>query len=51
MESREIKLIRKAIELLDLNLEGKTVLTEVGSNNYLYTPIIPAKAGIMGVYK
>lgn len=38
------------IEKLSLNLNGKTVLTEVGTGNYLYTPIIPAIAGAKRVY-
>jgi hypothetical protein len=42
---RAFKIIHRAIETLDLNLKGKTILTEVGSNNYIYTPVIAAMAG------
>ena len=42
---RAIKLINQAIETLKLNLDGQIVLTEVGSNYYIYTPIIAALAG------
>jgi len=42
---RAFKIIHRVIENLDLNLNGKIVLTEVGSNNYIYTPIIAAMAG------
>lgn len=42
---RAFRIINRVIESLDLNLKGKTVLTEVGSNNYIYTPLIAAMAG------
>ena len=47
---RAIKIINETIESLDLNLNSYVVLTEVGSNNYLYTPIIPLLAGAKKVY-
>ena len=47
---RAIKLIREVVSKLDLNLTGLNVLTEVGSNNYLYTPLIAAIAGAENVY-
>lgn len=47
---REISLIRKSIQKLELNLSGKTVLTEVGSHNYLFTPIIALLANAEKVY-
>lgn len=47
---RAIRLIQKGIDALKLNLSGFSVLTEVGSNNYLYTPIIAAMAGAKKVY-
>ncbi len=50
MNKRPIKIIMDTIEKLSLNLNGKTVLTEVGTGNYLYTPIIPAIAGAKRVY-
>jgi hypothetical protein len=42
---RAFRIITRVIESLNLNLKGKTILTEVGSNNYIYTPIIAAIAG------
>lgn len=42
---RAIKIINRCISDLNLNLSGKVVLTEVGSNYYLYTPIIALLAG------
>jgi hypothetical protein len=38
---RAIGIINRCIQMLSLNLDGATVLTEVGSNNYMYTPVIP----------
>jgi hypothetical protein len=49
-EHRAVRLITDAIDRLDLSLEGLRVLTEVGTNNYLYTPIIAALAGAEQVY-
>lgn len=42
--------VRFAIEELDLNLLGATVLTEAGTNAYLLTPLIAAMAGADKVY-
>jgi hypothetical protein len=47
---RAIKIIDKVIQKLNLNLSGMTVLTEVGSNYFLYTPIIAARAGAERVF-
>jgi hypothetical protein len=47
---RALKMIKKIITRLNLNLNGLTVLTEVGTNNYAYTPIIAALAGAEKVY-
>jgi hypothetical protein len=43
--NRAIRLIREAVDKLSVDLRGYTVLTEVGSGGYLYTPIIAALAG------
>lgn len=42
---REIHLIKSVIKKFNLNLNGLTVLTEAASNNFIWTPIIAAKAG------
>lgn len=47
---RGIKLIETAIKNLELDLTGLTVLTEVGSGQYLFTPIIAALAGAKRTY-
>ena len=47
---RAIEIIEQTIRTLDLNLKSYVVLTEVGSNNYIYTPIIPLLAGAKKVY-
>ncbi|MGV3684491.1 MAG: hypothetical protein ACO1NS_02620 [Daejeonella sp.] len=47
---RAVTLATTAIARLNLNLSGYTVLTEVGSNNYLFSPIIPLLAGAKEVY-
>ena len=47
---RAIEIIKQTIKSLDLNLKSYVVLTEVGSNNYIYTPIIPLLAGAKKVY-
>ncbi|MEE1884703.1 hypothetical protein [Pedobacter flavus] len=49
-DKRAISIIRKAINALNLDLRGKIILTEVGSQNYIYTPIIPLLAGAEKVY-
>ncbi|MBV1880760.1 MAG: hypothetical protein KUG82_03965 [Pseudomonadales bacterium] len=47
---RAIRKINQSIKSLDLDLSGLVVLTEVGSNNYLYTPLIAALAGAHHVF-
>ncbi|MBT6052761.1 MAG: hypothetical protein HOG49_38670 [Candidatus Scalindua sp.] len=47
---KEIQTINDFISKTNLSLTGYTVLTEVGSNNYLYTPVIAAIAGAHRVY-
>ena len=47
---RAVRIIRKTIEFLNLDLNPYVVLTEVGSHNYIYTPIIPLLAGAKKVY-
>jgi hypothetical protein len=41
---RALRIINKTINELELDLDGLNILTEVGSNNYLYTPLIPLLA-------
>ena len=48
--NRAINLIKKEIDKWDLDLSGYTILTEVGSNHYVYTPIIAAIAGAKKVF-
>ena len=43
--NRIVSKINYYINKLDLNLSGYDVLTEVGSNLYNYTPLIPLLAG------
>ncbi len=40
-----VKKIHQAIQKLNLNLNGKSVLTEAATGNYVVTPIIAASAG------
>jgi hypothetical protein len=47
---RGIKIAKKMIDVLQLDLSGKIVLTEVGSENYLFTPVIAALANAKKVY-
>lgn len=47
---RGLRLIDNMIDLLQLDLSGKTILTEVGSNAFLFTPIIALKANAGKVY-
>ena len=47
---RAIQIIKNTVQDLELNLNPYVVLTEVGSNNYLYTPIIPLIAGAKKVF-
>jgi len=42
---RKQRLILNIIKKLNLNLKGLTILTEVGSNNYIFTPLIALMAG------
>jgi len=42
---KEIKYIQSIIKLLELKLDGLTVLTEIGSSYYFYLPFIAALAG------
>ena len=48
--NRAVKLIKITRDKLKLNLQGYKVLTEVGSNNYIYSPIIPLLCGAEKVY-
>jgi len=50
MNNKTIKYIKKIINILQLDLTGKVVLTEVGSENYLLIPIIAALADAKKVY-
>lgn len=47
---RAINKIKSAIKKLDLDLSGLNVLTEVGSNEFIYTPVIAAMAGAKKVF-
>jgi hypothetical protein len=47
---RALQIIKRSIARMKLNLAGYSVLTEVGSNNYLYTPTIAAMGGASKVY-
>jgi hypothetical protein len=47
---REQLLINRIVRKLQLKLDGLTILTEVGSNNYIYTPIIAIMAGAEKVF-
>jgi hypothetical protein len=47
---KAVKIIRESIITLDLDLANKVVLTEVGSANYCYIPLIPLLAGADKVY-
>lgn len=48
--NRSIKIINEAIKLLSLNLKNRTVLTEAGSNYFIYTPFIAYLAGAEKVF-
>lgn len=50
MIAREKRLISSVIDKLDLDLQGFNVLTEVGSRNFVYTPIIALAAGAENVF-
>ena len=45
LDKRAFLLIEKNIEKLELDLTDKVILTEVGSSNYGYSPLIPLMAG------
>jgi len=47
---RAIKKIKIAVSKLQLDLSEQTILTEVGSNEYVYIPIIAAIAGAKKVF-
>ncbi len=44
-QNRAKKIILTSKSNLDVNLEGYTVLTEAGSNHYLFSPIVPLLCG------
>ena len=48
--ARAIQIIKRSISNLNLDLAEKTVLTEVGSKEYVYTPVIAALAGAFKVF-
>jgi hypothetical protein len=48
--AKEIAFIDSSIKGLGLDLDGLTVLTEIGSNYYFYLPFIAAMAGAKKVY-
>lgn len=47
---RARRIIIETAKALDLDLKGRTVLTEVGTHNYLFSPIVPALCGAEKVY-
>ena len=47
---REKILIKNIIKKINLSLNELTILTEVGSNNFIYTPIISIMAGAKKVF-
>ncbi|WP_421977757.1 hypothetical protein [Roseivirga seohaensis] len=47
---RAIAKIKETIDHLDVDLTNEVVLTEVGSGNYIYSPIIPVLAGAEKVF-
>lgn len=48
--TKEIAFIKKVIKDIRIDLDGLTVLTEIGSNYYFYLPFIAALAGAAQVY-
>lgn len=48
--NRSIELIKKSINLNNLNLSGLSVFTEAASGDFIYTPIIAAMSGADMVY-
>lgn len=47
---RAKNIIHQTISSLNLDLSGLTILTEVGSNNFIYTPLIALMANAKQVY-
>ena len=47
---RELRIIKDYVNLLNVNLNELIVVTEVGSNNYIFSPIIPLLSGAKKVY-
>jgi hypothetical protein len=47
---RAEKLIKEAIQKVQLDLRGLSVLTEAGSNYFVYTPLIAYYAGVRELY-
>ena len=45
MGKKNLQHIKDTIELLNINLTGKTILTEIGSGSFLYSGIIAALSG------
>ena len=43
-------MIERSIKKLNVNLNGYKILTEVGNNNYIYTPLIAAMTGAERVF-
>lgn len=50
MHDRALRIVKKHIEALQVNLRNQVVLTETGSNYYLYLPIMAALCGAKKVY-
>ena len=50
INNREFSYIRTIIKKLNVDLNGYTVLTEIGNNYYFYMPFIAAMAGAKKVY-
>lgn len=54
MDKREIsrieKIINESISVMQMDLKGKTILTEVGSEYFAFTPVIALKAGADKVF-
>jgi len=48
--NKKFKIIKSSIEFFNLNLKNLIVFTELGSNDYMYTPIIAALAKAKKVY-
>jgi hypothetical protein len=48
--NRAVKIIKEVIHTLSIDLKGFNVLTEAGSNYFIYTPLIAYYAGASKVY-